>query len=95
MNKKMQVLLTPENHETIDLTIEINGSNGMVNASFHAPEYIINDQTALVTLIQSMHDTMEMITDEPVDIEVLHPEVVKYDETLDILITALAVLDAE
>lgn len=95
MNKKLQVLLTPDNHQTIDLTIEINESTWEgVKVEFTAPQSISDSKEQLEAVCQAMHDTMEMLTDEPVDIEILIPEEVKYDEVLDILITALAVLQS-
>ncbi|MGP4993734.1 hypothetical protein [Glutamicibacter ardleyensis] len=94
MTQKLQVLLTPDNHQTIDLTIEINESifSGEVSVDFTAPQSISDSKERLETVIQSMYDTMEMLTDEPIDIEILIPEEVIYDDILDILITALAVL---
>lgn len=97
MNKKLHVLLTPTDAETIDLTIEISESGGMfptIETSFTAPANISESKEALTALIQQTYDTMEMLTDDEIDIEVLIPEEVKYDEVLDILVTALAVLQS-
>lgn len=94
MNKKLHVLLTPADSETIDLTIEIDEVGGNTTASFTAPQNISESKEVLTALIQQTYDTMEMLTDDEIDIEVLIPEEVKYDEVLDILVTALAVLQS-